>query len=204
MSIKKTVIYCLTILTLACSQKSKDSADKDTFKEKESEIAEKELELNESDTSKLHQDKEKSDEEIISDIREKFGDINSNVNSYKKIKKDLMGESAEGGKLEGYYKNDELKKIIATYFGEMGKSIEEYYFWNNNLFFIFVQDYHYNMPSYLDDSKVDKIDENRYYFHNDKLIKWLDPDKKEISNSKFKQKETEILKEAEKLNEKLK
>jgi hypothetical protein len=212
---KKSIIYCLTILTVACNQASTDNIDNGALKEKELELAkkelelkEKELELKETEIYRLqdNQDKEdsKTEEEIISDIREKFGAINYNIDSYKKVKKDLMDQSTEGGELEGHYKNGELKKIVASYYGEMGKLIEEYYFWDNDLFFVFTQDFSYNMPMYMDDSKVDKIDENRYYFHNDKLVRWLDTYKENVTNSKFNQKETEILQDTKNLKEKLK
>lgn len=212
---KKSIIYCLTIIIVACNQTSTDNTNSEALKEKELELAkkelelkEKELELRETEVSRVenNQDKEvqKTEEEIISDIREKFGAINYNINSYRKEKKDLMGESTEGGKLEGYYKNGELKKIVTSYYGEMGKLIEEYYFWGNDLFFVFIQNYSYNIPMYMDDSKVDKIDENRYYFHNDNLIRWLDTDKEKVADSKFNQKETEILQKTTKLKEKLK
>ena len=98
--------------------------------------------------------------------------------------------------------NEELKKIVVSYYGEMGKLIEEYYFWNNNLFFVFTQDYLYNMPKIMDGSKVEKIYENRYYFQDDKLIRWLDPNKEKVAKSKIAKKETEILQNANKLKEK--
>ena len=212
---KKTIIYCMTILTFACNETSTDNTDNDALKEKELELAkkeielkEKELELKENEIYHLQENSDKAEpkteEEIISDIREKFGAINYNINSYKKVTKDLMDESTEGGVLEGYFKNGELKKIVVSYYGEMGKLIEEYYFWDNDLFFVFTQEYSYNMPINMDGSKVDKIYENRYYFHNDKLIRWLDPDKEKVANSKFNQKETGILQGAKKLKEKLK
>ena len=155
--------------------------------------------------SSVQDEKEpKTEEEVISDIREKFGAINYNLNSYKKIKKDLMEELTEGGELEGYFKKEELKKIVTSYYGEMGKLIEEYYFWDNELFFVFTQDYSYNMPMYMVGSKVDKIDENRYYIHNNKLIRWLNPNKEKVAKSKFTTKESEILQNTKKLEEQVK
>ena len=113
-----------------------------------------------------------------------------------------MDESTEGGELEGYFINGELKKIVVSYYGEMGKLFEEYYFWNNKLFFVFTQDYLYDMPMYMDGSKVEKIDENRYYFSAGKLIRWLDPNKEKATKSKMIEKEKEILKKTNKLKEK--
>ena len=86
----------------------------------------------------------------------------------------------------------------------MGKLIEEYYFWDNELFFVFTKDYSYDMPMYMDDSKVAQIDENRYYIHHEKLIRWLDPNKEKVAKSKFIQKETEIWQNTKKLKEKVK
>lgn len=214
-TMKKLIIYSLTIIIVSCNQTSTDNKNNDNINEKELELTkrelelkEKELELKENELSRIQdtQDKEepKTEEEIISDIREKFGAVNYNINSYKKVKKDLMDESTEGGELEAYFKKEELKKIVASYYGEMGKLIKEYYFWDNDLFFVFTQDYSYNMPIYMDGSKVDKIDENRYYVHNDKLMRWLDPNKEKVGKSKFLQKETEILQNAKTLKEKVK
>jgi len=217
---KKIIIYCLTILIVSCNQTSTDNKTNDSIKEKEKyrilaeidkkklELKEKELELKENELARIQDDQDKkehkTEEEVITDIREKFGAVNYNLNSYKKIKKDLMDETTEGGELEGYFKKEELKKIVTSYYGEMGKLIEEYYFWDNELFFVFTQDYSYNMPMYMDGSKVDKIDENRYYIHKNKLIRWLNPNKEKVAKSKFTKKETEILQNTKKLEDKVK
>ena len=165
------------------------------------EISVEEIENEYIEQLKIAEPENSYEEEIISDIREKFGAVNYNINSYKKVKKELMDESTEGGELEAFFKKEELKKIVASYYGEMGKLIKEYYFWDNDLFFVFTQEYSYDMPVYMDGSKVDKIDENRYYVHNDKLIRWLDPNKEKVSKSKFIQKETEILQNAKTLKQ---
>jgi len=162
---------------------------------------ENELENKYIEPLKIAEPENSYEEEIISDIREKFEAVNYNINSYKKVKKDLMDESTEGGELEAYFKKEELKKIVASYYGEMGKLIKEYYFWDNDLFFVFTQEYSYDMPMYMDGSKVDKIDENRYYVYNDKIIRWLDPNKEKVGKSKFIQKETEILQNAKTLKQ---
>ncbi len=150
------------------------------------------------------QEKSKTEEELISDIREKFGAINYNINSYTKVKKDVMEESTEGGELEGYFKNTELRKMITTYYGEMGKLIEEYYLWDDQLFFVFTHEHYYDKPMHMEGSKVSKINENRYYFYKDKLVRWLDPQKKKVAKSKFTEKGTEILQKSKKLKEKVK
>lgn len=156
---------------------------------------------------KISKNKEDS---IVNDIRKKFQIINSNYLSYQKADKDLMDYSSEGGHLAVYYDKSELKKIIASYFGETGKIIIEYYFWDDNIFFIFHQEYKYNSPIYITtddpDSGLEAYDEaktivfaNRYYFSGDKLIRWLDHDKNKVdrNSSKYIDKQSELLKDIE-------
>lgn len=221
-SIENEIVRLKTLQSKLEAEKSELESEKSKLESEKSELESGKSEL-ESEKSKLEsekselenkleklsidtQDKEipKTEEEIISDIREKFGAVNYNINSYRKVKKDLIDESTEGGELEAYFKKEELKKIVVSYYGEMGKLIKEYYFWDNDLFFVFTQEYSYDMPMYMDGSKVDKIDENRYYIHNDKLIRWLDPNKEKVVKSKFIQKETEVLQNAKTLKEKVK
>ena len=190
----KSIIYFFTILLISCSQSNNDNQD--TLQEKELELTKKELELKErelklkeGELSKLQEapvkDKTQTEEEIISDIREKFGAINYNINSYSVVKKPLMDKSTEGGEIQAFFKGEELKKVIVTYYFEMGKLIEEYYFWETNLFFIFKQEHSYNMPMYMEGSEVESVSEYRFYFDSDKLIRWLDPTKSKVAKSKF-------------------
>ena len=187
---KKVFLFQLIILLFACNQSNENNAKNDSSKETKLE-------------SKTENDPVKNEEELISDIRQKFKEINQNTASYKMKSKELMGESTEGGELKSYYQNEELKKVVATYFGEMGKLIEEYYFSKNKVFLAFTQQYSYDKPMYVEGSKVEKIDENRYYFHNSKLVRWLGPNKEKISNTKFNEKESELFQKIKVLNEKL-
>ena len=154
------------------------------------------------DTSKEASIEPPTTEEIISDIRKKFNEINQNTASYEAKSKEIMGESTEGGELNSYFENEELKKMVANYFGEMGRSIEEYYFSENNVFFVFTQQLSYDKPMYVEGSKAIKTDENRYYFHNDQLIQWLDTNKEKVPNSSFNQKESELFEKIKALMEK--
>ena len=92
--------------------------------------------------------------ELISDIDKKFEEINQKITSLRKKEGEITDESAEGGILESYYQNEDMKKVVASYYGEMGKLIEEYYFDENTLFFALTQSYSYDKPMYLKDSKV--------------------------------------------------
>ncbi len=184
-----TIAYCLVVLLISCKQ-SRTNSTGDTTTE-ETKIT--------PDSKKKDQNEVKTEEEIILNIREKFRDINENSNSYKKVIKNLTEESSEGADLEGYYGNDELKKVVASYFGSIGKLIEEYYFFDNELFFVFTQEYHYTKPMDMEGSSVDTIEENRYYLEDSRLVRWLNPSHKKIVHSKFEQKEIELSKKVQKL-----
>ena len=187
---KKIVLFQLFILLFACNQTSENNGNSDASKKAKLE-------------SKTEKEPTKNEEEIVSDIRVMFKEINQNSVSYETKSMEITGESTEGGELKSYYQNEQLKKVVASYFGEMGKTIEEYYFSEDNVFFVFTQQYTYDKPMYVEGSKVDKIDENRYYFHNSKLVRWLDPSKEKVSNSNFNQKESEILQEVKDLKKNL-
>src|SRR5690606_38148888 len=64
---------------------------------------------------------------IIENIRKKFREINAREHSFQKATKDIFGQSSEGGQAEVYYDGDDLKKMIITHYGEIGKIRTEYY-----------------------------------------------------------------------------
>lgn len=153
----------------------------------------------------LYADESKAKDKIIKDIQEKFSTINAE--SYREVSKDLMDRSTEGGSLIGYFEGDKLRRIVATLYGEMGKWIREYYFWEESLIFAFTQYLHYVYPVGLDipvnfenpvSEDIGKITENRYYFKNDKMISWLDSEGKEVDvgNPEFKKREMGAITEA--------
>lgn len=183
---KKVFILHLFILLFACNQAN----DQKT--------------INHTAEIKPEIEKELSEEDIIANIKKQFTEINQSTNSYDVNVVEILGESTEGGELKSYTQNGELKKMVVSYFGEMGKLVEEYYFFKEQLFFAFIQRYSYDKPIYVEHSKVEKIEEERYYFHKDKLIRWLNPDKEKVASSSFKQKEFTILQDVKGLKERLK
>lgn len=106
-------------------------------------------------------------------IRQQYASINRNVAKYRKVKKELLGFSAEGGELVAYLKGPSIMKISATFYGEMGRSVEELYYWNDRLIFVFRKQLNYSAPL---SGKVTSTRENRYYFKDDKLIRWIGED----------------------------
>lgn len=113
-------------------------------------------------------------------IRQHFTTINKGTRRYKKIKKELAGFSAEGGELVAYLDGQAIVKIVATYFGETGRSLEEYYYWNGELIFALRKEMTYDQPL---SGKVVRSEENRFYFENRKLIRFIDQDGKQVHSA---------------------
>ncbi|PWN66516.1 hypothetical protein [Chryseobacterium oncorhynchi] len=116
-------------------------------------------------------------------IQANFKRINSITNWTSIKKKDIEGESAEGGEATYYYKNKSLEKIMARHYGEMGQVLIEYYLLNGKLSFVFEKDYKYNRPLFYDvkamkenndteafDFEKSEIMETRNYFEKRNLI----------------------------------
>ncbi len=115
----------------------------------------------------------------VETIRQHYASINKSVPLYRRVKKNLSGFSGEGGELIAYFHGPSVMKMVATFFGETGKAVEEYYFWNGKLIFVFSTDNRYDKPL---SGKVARKTENRFYFKDDKLIRWLDENGKEVAS----------------------
>lgn len=114
----------------------------------------------------------------IQTIRRQYASINRHSAKYKKVKKELLGFSAEGGELIAYFSGASIAKISATFYGEMGRATDEFYYANDQLIFIFRKHAHYGEPL---SGKVVRTTENRYYFKDDKLIRWIGEDGRQVS-----------------------
>jgi hypothetical protein len=134
----------------------------------------------------------------IQTIRQHYTQINSNVRLYTKVKKELAGFSAEGGQLMAYSHGPTIMKMVATFYGEGGRSTEEYYYWDGKLIFVFRTESRYDKP--LSGKVVKKI-ENRFYFNDDKLIRWIDENSKQVASdtNEYKEKQNEYLKSSKQL-----
>lgn len=116
-------------------------------------------------------------------IQNNFKRINSVTKWTSVKKKDIEGESAEGGEATYYYKNKRLEKVMARHYGEMGQVLIEYYLLNGRLSFVFEKDYKYNRPLFYNakemkenndteafDFNKSEIMETRNYFEKGSLI----------------------------------
>jgi len=143
---------------------------------------------------------------VYSQVNKQIDLIKKDYYSLKELQPNLkkkatieLGYSTEGAGII-YYVNDNNEVLIveSEYLGETGKAKHEYYFKNGSLFFLFTKEEFYNAPistlllskEELEESDFEKLDygksdfsENRYYFHNDRLIKWLDNNRNSVSST---------------------
>src|ERR1700733_16186912 len=66
-------------------------------------------------------------------IKTQYTEINKNLKFYRKVVKTDTAETTEGNEIRLYFNGDEIKKIEALYYGETGKVLNEYYFFNKKL-----------------------------------------------------------------------
>jgi len=133
----------------------------------------------------------------IESIRQHYASINQSAPRYRRVKKELSGFSPEGGELVAYFHGPSVLKMVATFFGESGRAVEEYYFWNGQLIFVLSTDNRYDKPF----GKVVRKNETRLYFKDDKLIRWLNEDGKEVASdsAEYATKQGDYLKLAKQL-----
>ena len=110
---------------------------------------------------------------VLSEIRQEVARINADSALLKVKRRDVEEESTEGGEIKRYYLGNNLCKTIATFYGETGKVVREYYFLNGAILFLFTRESFYNVPMYYKNSRVNKVVENRYYFKDGKLVRWV-------------------------------
>jgi hypothetical protein len=136
----------------------------------------------------------------IQTIRQQYAAINRGAARYKKVQKELLGFSAEGGVLVAYLRGPSIVKISATFYGEIGRATDEFYYSNDKLIFVYRKHLHYSGQL---TGKVVRTTENRYYFKDDKLIRWIGEDGKQVSTTapEFSQAEARLLASSKQLVE---
>jgi len=140
-------------------------------------------------------------ERVIILIRQRYATINQEQAQYSMVERPLIGFSTEGGTLTGYFAGPSLRKMVAAYFGETGRAEEEYYFWEDQLFFLLRIDHLYDRPF----GDVVTTAENRFYFTDGRLIRWIDPDRRFVpaSASEFREQQNGKLGQSQQLIETL-
>jgi hypothetical protein len=113
---------------------------------------------------------DRSIEKKIKVIRQRYAEVERELKQCRRVKRDLPGESAEGGELTGYFRGSSLRKLTAQFYGESGKALEEYYFREAQPFFVLRTESRYTKPL---SGVVRTKTEERFYFDDGKLIKRL-------------------------------
>ena len=91
-----------------------------------------------------------------------------------------------------YLDGPTIVKIVANHYGEMGRSVEELYYQNGKLIFVFDKLIKYDKPF---SGKVVGTAENRFYISNNNLIRWIGENGKQVDTAgeEFRSKQKEIL-----------
>ena len=135
-------------------------------------------------------------EERVKVIRTRYAEIEKELKDCRQVKRDLPDESAEGGELTAYFKDSSLRKLSARLFGETGKVLEEFYFSDGQVIFVFRVETRLTEPN---SGVVKSKTEQRFYFADGKLIRWLNPDRKDVTADATKpDREREVLATAKK------
>lgn len=129
----------------------------------------------------------------IKAIRDQYAKINKNAAKYKSVKKGLSGFSAEGGELVAYFDGEKIMKMVAKYFGEGGRAVEEYYYKDDRLIFVYRKDSIYDGHM---SGKVARTEETRYYFNDDRMVRWIDEKSKQVApgTNEYLEKEKDYIK----------
>ena len=140
--------------------------------------------------------------DLIKEIREEYYLINTSIHSYSKVTnndinvyKDLNPnkysfESEDIYRLAiinlvRYYDNNQIKKAIVSFNGDREDLISTYYYKNESLFFVFKTKINYTNPKHSEnfDENDKEVLEDRFYFNENKLIKWIDSNKETVNLS---------------------
>jgi len=147
-------------------------------------------------------------ESDIAQIRAEYQAIRTALPNLKVETITLDGISTEGADAKAYRDGKgNVRLIRAELFFESGKEIGEYYYKDGRLIFSFYTTHRYNAPSYLTrerakeigidafDPKKTKVSEDRYYFKDGKLIRWLGEAKREVDarSKEYKDAEKSLL-----------
>lgn len=134
---------------------------------------------------------------LVFKIRGHYSQINQGLKRYRKVKKNAEGFSLEGGEMTAYFSGKQLMKISAVFYGETHRTNVDYYFNEGKLIFIFQSRGNYNQPM---SGKIVSREEDRFYFNEDKMIKWQDgKTDKNLSEEEAKEMEKQLIEDTQKL-----
>ena len=113
----------------------------------------------------------------VSLIHQRYNNINRNLATYRKVKKNgIEIDSESGGRMEAYLAGKQIRKIVFRLNSESSRWQMEYYYWTGNLIFV----YHKKVQMNMETMRPESTEERRMYFEDGKLIKLL-VDKADVS-----------------------
>lgn len=152
----------------------------------------------------------KTNEEVVASANKKHEEINQKLKDYEQKRVDDL-TSLGKGYITGYFRDEEVKKIIAENYTDTFRSFSEYYFDDGMLILVLKQKFIYNKSvkyteevalanndsNWYDDKKT-VMEESRFYLSKNKLVKWFTPENKEVpaATTEFINKEQGIWAEA--------
>jgi hypothetical protein len=138
--------------------------------------------------------------DLISAIRRRYALINQSLAKYRMVKKELSGFSTEGGELAAYFDGTAIVKIATVNQGEIGRSVEDFYYRDEKLIFVYRRQETYDAPF---SGKVARATEHRFYFSDGKLIRWIDENAKQVAPgaSEYLKKQSEYVRVSKRLVE---
>ncbi|MBL9117734.1 MAG: hypothetical protein JNJ83_22190 [Verrucomicrobiaceae bacterium] len=110
--------------------------------------------------------------------RKVYASINDNLKALKKVRCSHTDSDLEFA-LEAYVKGSDIVRIDSSVPGEDGDGSEEYYFENGKVLFAFR--YYHAMSAEADAKK--QLVEDRFYFADGKMFKWIGTDKKLVDSA---------------------
>ena len=110
----------------------------------------------------------------IEKIRMECERINKSIPKFKVVEEPVTGQSTEGGELKKFFDGTTIRKATLTLYGETGQLLSEYYFENSDLIFVSETAIHYKAAIYMGKTEVEREEEDKFYFSNQKLALWVD------------------------------
>jgi hypothetical protein len=110
----------------------------------------------------------------IARIRREYAAVNAGLARCAHREQDAFGMTTEGGSLEVYRCGGTIRKLVATFYGEMGQSRDEWYLEGEQPFFFFSVEQRYDRP--LGRGGVMRRHEERVYLRGGEMLRWMGDD----------------------------
>lgn len=149
--------------------------------------------------------KEKADlATIVNSTDSLYISFKDSLSTYRKDSIDIYDVSSEGGHVDGYFEDSELRLIQVKNYGDLGRTATDYLFRNGDVIYVIDIEEGYNMPFYMEGSKVVTELKNQYYVSDNNLLKWIDDKGKVVADSCYTEQMELLSEQIAKYSEKLK